>query len=128
MEEKSDRRHTTGSEADYKHRPCKDDVKGTNGGGYSMEQKFADFLKITPDSPESKCPDDSRRRVTEGCDAKIGSYSSAGGRDSKQAMGADDDDDVADREFAEMMKRPATGSVALASDPRAKAIALGLSM
>ena len=120
MEQKSDRRHTADEVP-----PIRRSSKEVKGEDYSLETKFAAFAKLSADETPPESPDaKSHRRVaTEGCDTKL--VPAPGKADSKADS---DDDDVADREFEQMMRAPDEGSIAVAADAQAREIALGLGM
>lgn len=114
MEQKLGRRHTEDDSP----------VRRGSKGGYSLEQKFADFVKLSPDETAPESPDAKayQRRATEGCDTKLVACPA----ESKGSI--DDADDSADREFESMMRAPNEGSAAIAADPKARDIALGFGM
>ena len=129
MEAKSERRHTSDGAA-HKHVGSKEMKRNEE---YSLEQKFSNFVKESPNSsPDAKAISREReRRVTEGCDVKIPSNSTAASvrkSEDKNSAASDDDDDIADLEFERMMRAPDEGTAAIATDPKARELAMGLEM
>jgi hypothetical protein len=129
MEEKQQhRRHTAEGQQVPAVKASKDCSKGED---YSLEQKFAEFAKITDDGAkigESKTTD-APRRATEGCDTKFPSNSSvrsnsSAHRGSKQ-VDVMEEDDVGDMEFEALMRKNDEGSVEMSSNPKAQEIMLG---
>lgn len=125
MEEKTDRRHTA-DEATEISRGSKEE-KVLSARGYSLEQKFSDFVKISPDDTPPVSPDakSHQRRMSEGCDTKLVAGAAPGKGGGSKAESDTSDDDIADREFEQIMRAPDEGSVAIAADPKARDIALG---